>query len=307
MGKKKHVILSEVATASLSPAQSGKVPVYNPTTNDFDLGNSSGGGNLYYQSECPAGYTPEEIPLGSFWYNSVTGVLYVRIYHESSDQYLWVTPSLECCGGVSFFYRDTCPDIQPGEILPGSLWYNSETGILAIYIYDSVQDQYLWASPAINCCDTGTGTTGSTGPTGTTGSTGPTGPTGPTGSDGMSYVKLSFGDLVVPSLNSAPATLIYGSVGSSIWVHSVIVKFNYGGTPLTGSTYILEIYHDGSPNVLMSNKIMDSTNSIIKQMTPTSGTEILSNADLKMRTTSNYTGGGGTSIDVYVAYKVLTL
>lgn len=119
MGKKKHVILSEAATASLSPSQIGKVPVYNPTTNDFDLGAGGGGGNLYYQAECPSGYTPEEIPLGSFWYNSVTGILYVRIYHEASDQYLWVTPSLECCGGISFFYRNTCPDIQPGEILPG--------------------------------------------------------------------------------------------------------------------------------------------------------------------------------------------
>jgi hypothetical protein len=169
MGNKKHVILSEIATASLSPSQAGKVPVYNPTTNDFDLGAGGGGGNLYYQSECPAGYTPDEIPLGSFWYNSITGTLYVRIYHESSDQYLWVTPSLECCGGVSFFYRNTCPDIQPGEILPGSLWYNSETGILAIYIYDADSDQYLWTTPAINCCDSGTGTTGPTGPTGSVG------------------------------------------------------------------------------------------------------------------------------------------
>ena len=100
MGKKKHVILSEIATASLSPSQAGKVPVYNPTTNDFDLGAGGGGGNLYYQSECPAGYTPDEIPLGSFWYNSITGTLYVRIHHEPSDQYLWVTPSLECCGGA---------------------------------------------------------------------------------------------------------------------------------------------------------------------------------------------------------------
>jgi len=302
MGKKKHVILSEVATASLSPAQSGKVPVYNPTTNDFDLGNSSGGGNLYYQSECPAGYTPEEIPLGSFWYNSVTGVLYVRIYHESSDQYLWVTPSSECCGGVSFFYRDTCPDIQPGEILPGSLWYNSETGILAIYIYDSVQDQYLWASPAINCCDTGTGTDGSTGPTG------PMGPMGSPGSDGITYAKLSFSEIPIKNLNSAPQTLVYAAgAGTAIWLHSAIVKFNYGGTPLSGSSYLLQIYHDGSPDHLMSNKIMDSTTSIINQMTPSTNREILSNADLKIGTTSNYTGGEGTTMDVYVAYKILTL
>ena len=48
MGKKKHIILSEIATASLSPSQAGKVPVYNSATNDFDLG--AGGGGI---SEAP--------------------------------------------------------------------------------------------------------------------------------------------------------------------------------------------------------------------------------------------------------------
>ena len=37
MGNKKHVILSEIATASLSSSSLGKVPIYNIDTNDFDL------------------------------------------------------------------------------------------------------------------------------------------------------------------------------------------------------------------------------------------------------------------------------
>ena len=37
MGNKKHVILSETATASLSSSSLGKVPIYNIDTNDFDL------------------------------------------------------------------------------------------------------------------------------------------------------------------------------------------------------------------------------------------------------------------------------
>jgi len=239
MGKKKHVILSEIASGSLSPSQAGKVPVYNPTTNDFDLGAGGGGGNLYYQAECPVGYTPDEIPLGSFWYNSVTGVLYVRIHHESSGQYLWVTPSLECCGGVSFFYRNTCPDIQPGEILPGSLWYNSETGILAIYIYDADSDQYIWSTPAVNCCDGGSGATGPTGPQG------PQGPTGsgfadlandirtPNNEDTITLSSSKF-SIINPASSIASLNIILPSVsdGTRLYVKFCedVIAVNWSGT-----------------------------------------------------------------------------
>jgi hypothetical protein len=141
MGKKKHVILSEIATASLSPSQAGKVPVYNPTTNDFDLGAGGSGGP-----------------------------------------------------------------------------------------------------------------------------TGATGPAGIPGDPGMNYVKLSYSQLEIQSLNSVPQTLVSApGIGALIWLHSAIVKFNYGGDPLVGGSYFLEIYHDGSPDNLMSNKIMDSTVSVINQ------------------------------------------
>ena len=80
--------------------------------------------------------------------------MYVRIYDESSDQFLWVTPSVECCDieVPSFFYRNTCPPIYPGEVRPGSLWYNNETGKMAVYVYDPESDQYVWTTPSIECC-----------------------------------------------------------------------------------------------------------------------------------------------------------
>lgn len=52
----------------------------------------------------------------------------------------------------SFFYRDTCPPIEPGEVRPGSLWYHQESGKLFVYIYDPESDQYVWATPATECC-----------------------------------------------------------------------------------------------------------------------------------------------------------
>lgn len=295
MTRKKHIILSGTATESLSQEQNGKSPVYNHSTGDFDL--SRIGGNLYYQSECPSGYTPDEIPLGSFWYNSITGNLYVRIYHESSDQYLWVTPSVECCGGISFFYRTTCPDIEPGEILPGSLWYNAETGILSVYIYDSDSSQYLWVTPAINCCD---------------GESGTSGPTGPAGM-GFSRAKITLSDSDIRSINSTPVTVISAPpIGSMILANSAVVKYNYGGTPFSpsgGSSYGFLLSIDGTPSYLFdSGDILSEIQNQIRQLEPVNNSNINNSASaLRISGSNDFTGGDGSSVEVYVTYMILPL
>ena len=40
----------------------------------------------------------------------------------------------------------------PGSIPAGSLWYDSETGKIAVYIFDPVSNQWVWATASADCC-----------------------------------------------------------------------------------------------------------------------------------------------------------
>jgi hypothetical protein len=50
---------------------------------------------FYYQPTCPE-TTAATIP-GSLWYNNTTGELAIYAYDSVSDQYVWVTPTHQCC------------------------------------------------------------------------------------------------------------------------------------------------------------------------------------------------------------------
>lgn len=290
MGNKKHIILSEIATASLSasPSPEGKVPVYNSTTNDFDLVETGWeeDGNFYYQSECPTG----DIPVGSFWYDTISGILYVRILQGSPDQYLWVSPSVECCGGVSFFYRNTCPDIEPGGVLPGSLWYNSETGRLSIYIYDSSIDQYVWATPSIDCCPTVDVNT-------------------------IKTVKLVIPSSSVLTLNSIPLLVVPSpGAGKAIEVIKFTAKMDFNSSAYTNGlgNAIMELIVDTAPasQALLSSSFLNSAESIFRGVAPVTGngtTNMVENRPLLVSIQSGNPADGDSDVTIYVSYKILEI
>jgi len=67
---------------------------------------------FYYQPTCPE-TTVDTIP-GSLWYNNTTGELAVYAYDSVSKQYVWVTPTHQCCP-VNFrvnITQDFCTDNQ---------------------------------------------------------------------------------------------------------------------------------------------------------------------------------------------------
>jgi hypothetical protein len=69
---------------------------------------------FYYQPTCPE-TTTTTVP-GSLWYNNTTGELAIYAYDSVSDQYVWVTPTHQCCP-VNFRVNVTqefCNDNEDG-------------------------------------------------------------------------------------------------------------------------------------------------------------------------------------------------
>ena len=74
---------------------------------------------FYYQPTCPE-TTPDTIP-GSLWYNNTTGELAVYAFDSVSNQYVWVTPTHQCCPanlGVNIT-QDFCTDNEDGTYTIG--------------------------------------------------------------------------------------------------------------------------------------------------------------------------------------------
>lgn len=141
--------------------------VQDEITEDFTwVSTSSQGGNqFFYQDTTPTGSGTNQISVGSFWYDTTDGILYVYVKDTATDAYFWVTASASFSVGnlFRFFYQDTQPDgTGTGEIPLGSLWYDTEDGTLFVYVADQNSSDFLWV--------TSYGSMGPQGPTGATGS-----------------------------------------------------------------------------------------------------------------------------------------
>jgi hypothetical protein len=130
-------------------------------------------------------------------------------------------------GGSSITISDT----PPGSPTAGSMWWESDTGILWIYFTDVNSSQWVVANRA-------GGPTGSTGPAGLTGSTGSTGPTGPSASgSGLT--------LVTTRTASNSATIDFISVLDSTYNEYELHYYNV--VPATNAdTFCLRVGQSGS-------------------------------------------------------------
>jgi hypothetical protein len=144
-------------------------------------------------------------------------------------------------GNVKFTYSDT----PPSGATNGDQWYDSENGILHLYINDGTSEQWVDISSSVN------GTTGSTGPTGPQGSqgntgptgqgiqgvTGSTGPTGPQGNQGNTGATGPTGPQGIQGVTgSTGPTGMQGNTGSTGPTGSQGSQGNTGATGPTGPT-----------------------------------------------------------------------
>ena len=101
----------------------------------------------------------------------------------------------------------------------GDLWWESDTGDLAIYYNDGSSAQWIDINTGPRGAQGGTGPTGAQGATGSTGSQGATGPTGPTGSTGSQGATAAQGAQgatgATGSQGATGATGAQGSTGST--------------------------------------------------------------------------------------------
>jgi hypothetical protein len=94
-----------------------------------------------YISDTP----PVGAPVGSLWWESDSGVLYV--YYNDGDSTQWVQAAgSSASGGVSIYISDTAPT---GASV-GSMWWKSSSGVLYVYYNDGNSTQWVQAaaSPA---------------------------------------------------------------------------------------------------------------------------------------------------------------
>ena len=130
------------------------------------------------------GDTPPVSPThGQFFWESDTGALYVYYNDGNSQQWVQVNGTVggEGGGGAGVTISDTLP-VSP---VPGQLFWESDTGIFAIYYDDGTSQQWV---------QIGAGPKGDTGPQGAVGPQGIPGPVGPEGPAGSDASMVSFRD-----------------------------------------------------------------------------------------------------------------
>ena len=113
----------------------------------------------------------------------------------------------------------------------GDLWWESDTGDLAIYYNDGSSSQWIDINTGPRGAQGGTGPTGAQGATGATGAqgaTGSTGPTGPTGAQGATAAQGAQG--------ATGATGAQGATGATGSAGSTGSTGNTGAQGATGST-----------------------------------------------------------------------
>jgi hypothetical protein len=143
-----------------------------------------------------------------------------------------------------FFYQDTSPEgTGTGEIPTGSLWFDTEEGILYVYVRDGNSEEYNWVT-----------------------SYGAVGPQGPVGATGPS------GDLEIESLITLGATsseVIYDFSVASTWYHPVInldYLASFVNLPQNGNSTIKGkvIIEQGTPGYLPQLVKLDGATHSIK-------------------------------------------
>jgi len=132
-------------------------------------GSPTSTGEFFYQETQPDGTGSSSIPVGSFWFDTTDGILYIYVRDVETGGFYWVTASTSFSTGnlFEFFYQSTLPEgTGSGEIPVGSLWYDTEDGTLFVYVRDGNSNDFVWV--------TSYGAVGPEGPVGATGSSGNT-------------------------------------------------------------------------------------------------------------------------------------
>jgi len=201
---------------------------------------------FFYQETTPTGTGTNAITPGTFWYDTTDGTLYIYVQDSSSGDYYFVTASTSFSTGnlFEFFYQDTSPEgTGTGEIPTGSLWFDTEEGILYVYVRDGNSEEYNWVT-----------------------SYGAVGPQGPVGATGPS------GDLEIESLITLGATsseVIYDFSVASTWYHPVInldYLASFVNLPQNGNSTIKGkvIIEQGTPGYLPQLVKLDGATHSIK-------------------------------------------
>lgn len=153
-------------------------------------GSPTSTGEFFYQETQPQGTGSSSIPVGSFWFDTTDGTLYIYVTDSQTGSFYWVTASTSFSTGnlFEFFYQSNSPEgTGTGEIPVGSLWYDTEDGTLFVYVRDGNSDDFVWVTSY--------------------GAVGPEGPIGATGSSGGISQSLTYSpinsDLVTYDLSSS--------------------------------------------------------------------------------------------------------
>jgi hypothetical protein len=112
----------------------------------IETSNKSTSPEFFYQDSQPTGTGTNAINVGSFWYDTTDGTLYLYVQDSVTKQFNWISAA-NSQSVNQFFYQDNQPaGTGTNTINIGSFWYDTTDGIFYIYVRDTNTGQYFWVT-----------------------------------------------------------------------------------------------------------------------------------------------------------------